>query len=207
MRRCLHVTRPFLTSVPRRNRPDGSNHTRLNVIPLYVALSLPPTRPFSRAARVTGTYASTVSAAAAAASAAASAAAQVDQPSRRASLLISDVLHRFDCDSKTFTVLGSQTLYDAVQIMVSSRTGCLVVMEEDGEHVAGLVTERDILAEIVNLEMAEVAEAAAAAAAAEGETGGGTDNVPAVDAASDPSSLSVSLPSAIPRSWRTTSIR
>lgn len=71
---------------------------------------------------------------------------------RAQSTTISDVLTRYQSDGKTFTCYASQTLCEAVQIMVSSRVGCLVAMEDDGEHVAGLVTERDILSEMVSLE-------------------------------------------------------
>jgi CBS domain-containing protein len=67
------------------------------------------------------------------------------------SLTIADVLSRYQADGRTFTCAASQSLSDAVALMVHSRVGCLVAMEEDGEHVAGLVTERDILSELVRL--------------------------------------------------------
>ena len=71
---------------------------------------------------------------------------------RASSTTISDVLSVYQADGRTFTCSASASLAEAVRIMVSSRVGCLVAMEEDGEHVAGLVTERDILSEMVRLQ-------------------------------------------------------
>jgi len=70
------------------------------------------------------------------------------------SLTIADVLTQYQADGRTYTCRASSSLYEAVALMVASRVGCLVAMEEDGEHVAGLVTERDILSEMVRLQEA-----------------------------------------------------
>ena len=88
----------------------------------------------------------------AAASALPSADPSISPHIRAQSTTVSDVLNTFGSDGKTFTCLASQPLYAAVEIMVSSRVGCLVAMEDDGEHVAGLVTERDILSEMVRIQ-------------------------------------------------------
>jgi CBS domain-containing protein/serine/threonine protein phosphatase PrpC len=76
------------------------------------------------------------------------------------SLSINDVLTHYQADGRTYTCRASSSLYEAVALMVASRVGCLVAMEEDGEHVAGLITERDIMSEMVRLQEAAVAESA-----------------------------------------------
>lgn len=77
---------------------------------------------------------------------------------------IADVLPRYQRDGRTFTCLATAPLFDAVRTMVSSKVGCLVAMADDGEHVAGLITERDLLSEMVALELGGRAGSASEAA-------------------------------------------
>lgn len=59
-------------------------------------------------------------------------------------LSIGDVLAMYK-NYKPFTIAGNATLLSAIQLMVASRVGCLMITDKAGKGVEGLLTERDIL--------------------------------------------------------------